>query len=326
MTARIAQVSRTDGQACGIAYFARRLHEELCARGFAVETVDDLGPCPGADVVVLQHHPELFDDSEVRRYCRRHGVPVVVLGHEPGIERFRDAAGLATLAPGSLPVTDRPTFGRLHPAWFPARLADRDALRRELGLPVNALIVGTSGHLRFEREFPAIVRLLLPVVVREGWYVHLATTPWKKESPGLVDALQALAGEATASFSFTTERLSAPELNARLQACDVLWSWTRSPSRRYASGALADQYASGTRVVAARKLQYEPVLALPNTVPAPSALAPFVEALIAESRAVAAARRRGEESRHDPGSVGWDPFVRDFSKFLADVLGSRRSA
>lgn len=315
-------MSRTDGQACGIAYFARTLHERLEARGvngFVVREPDS-GPRAAGDVVLVHHHWDLFADDEVRAACRAGGAPVVLFAHEPGAEAFTEAAGLATMTPGAPPAASVPVFTAMHPAWLPPALCDRGALRRALGLPPDRLVVGTSGFLRFERQLPELVRSLAPVAAAEGWFVELVTTPWKEPSPGLVEELSELAAEHRAVFRFNTEILDAASLNHRLQACDLLWSWTATPSRPYASGALADQYASGTRVFAASKQQCEPVLWLPNAVRGPDGMPEFADALREEARRLAAWRaQHGDTPRHDPSPVSWGRFLDGFAPFLGRV-------
>lgn len=316
MAPQVLQVSRTDGQSCGIAYFARNLDKQLRAAGVAADLCGDLRPDPGADVVVIHHHWDLFGDDEITDYCRALDVPVVLFAHEPGVERFADVAGFAMMTPGRAPAAPKPVFTAIHPAWFPGTLTPRAVCRREVGLPPDRFLIGSSGFVRFEREFPAVARRLLPVARDRGWFVELLTTPWKEPSPGVVEQLAGLAGHFPESFRYTTWYLTPAELNLRLQACDLIWSWTSSRSRAYASGAIADQYASGTRVFACDKRQYEAVLALPNTVTGAADLPNFVDGLIAEAERADRLRADDGAPRHDPAPVSWEAFAAAFIPFL----------
>jgi hypothetical protein len=321
---RVLQISRTDGQACGIAYFARNLHEQLLGTGVTAALSHDLTSASGADVVVIHHHWDLFADDEINGYCKFLDVPVVLFGHEPGIERFAFAAGFATMSPGHPPRARQPVFTAMHPAWLREDLVSRSGCRPELGLPPDRLVVGSSGFIRFERNFPEIVDQLLPVARERGWFVELLTSPWKEPSPGVVEQLTMQSREFRDSFRFTTRYLSPDELNLRLQACDLLWSWTSSPSRAYASGAISDQYASGTRIFACRKRQYEAVLSLPNTVTGAIDLGGFVTGLIAEARQAERHRVVGGVPRHDPSPVSWGAFTASFISFLGQISAVRQ--
>lgn len=312
---RILQISPSQGAHCGIALFAEALAEALRRRGVTVDTVAGAGAGPGTeDVVLLHHHPDLLDTAAVARVRDARGRPLVLFAHAAGFEGALAALdGVLTVARGLLSPGMHAAHAMTHPARVPSRLEDRGALRTRFGLPVGTRVLGTSGFLRFERQFVEVTERILPVALEAGWCIQLVISPWRLPSPGIVDALERLAADAPAHLRVVYRHLEDAELNLRLQACDLLWCWTAAPSSPYGSGVLADQYASGTRIVAADKQQHADVLALPNVVHGPSDLDLFVAKLIDESY-------DGAPSRHDPAPVSWDRQIGDVVKLLESVI------
>jgi hypothetical protein len=312
---RIRQIGAGDPARCGIALFARTLEAELRRQGFEIETVDTLERDSGADLVLLHHHPELFADADVFALARACLRPFVLFAHAGIDARLAEAAhATVTMAREMIDGAAIPLHVMRHPAWTPPALEDRAQLRAKFGLPHDAMILGTSGFLKLERRFPDLVAALLTEAAAHDWVVQLVTSPWRLESHGLLDALAALSRAHPGRFVHVHAHLDPPTLNRRLQACDLLWCWTDAPSEPYASGVASDHYASGTRMVIAKKRQHAHVLALPNVVCAPGALEPFVDALIAEAR-------RGERRRHAPAPIAWDAEAAALANFLREVGG-----
>jgi hypothetical protein len=310
---RVLQISKTLGPDCGIALFARSLQTHLRAGGIEVDTAD----CPSLskkhDLLLVQHHVELFTDNEVASLAAGTDAPVVLFAHsECSAGAFQYLDGFVFMCPGMIVSTHKPVHTFLHPAWTPQSLEDRATLRHEFGLPEKRLIVGSNGFLKFERQFVEIVEVLLPEARRSGWFLELITSPWRIDSPGELSRLEGLCMREQRHFRFHHGYLDAATLNRRLQACDVLWCWTGAPSAPCASGAISDQYASGTRVLAADKQQHRHVLGLPNTVAAPDALVPFLDCLLEELRMC-------PRQRHDPSPVSWGNCISGLIAFLCRV-------
>lgn len=318
---KVAQLSPTQGEYCGIALFADRLAAALAPLGVRVSTSRKLAADSDANVVLLQHHAELVRDDEVRSLRARAGRPVVLFAHSTGIAGVVHAVdGVMAMSRGMVPETGVPTLVFPHPAFTPERLSDRGAIRARLGLPVEARIVGSCGFLKFERQLTQILPAILPAAAEWGWFVQLVTSPWYRESPGLLEEIAALAGRHPGRVRHEHAHLSEAELNLRLQACDLLWCWTRAASSAYASGVASDLYASGSRMVVADKLQHEHVLGFPNVVRAPATLSGCVDELLRQMR-----HSRGE--RHDPAPVSWAVQAGAVQRFLAGrVRAFRRSA
>lgn len=307
---------------CGIAVFADDLARELTRRGCEVETVEKLpgrasdGGGADVDVLLIQHHEELMTGAEVARMSTTAGAPVVLFAHSEGIDGFVDRLdGVVAMSQGLLPGSGVPTLYFPHPADAPRGLSDRLPLRERFGLPVDAKIVGTSGFLKFDRELVPLLQGLLPHCDRLGWVVQLLTSPWRLESPGLLDEIAALGSRHPGRLVHVHDHLGRKELNLRLQACDLLWCWTRAPSSHYASGVASRLYASGSRMVVADKFQHEHVLPLPNVVRAADDLPRFVGDLTAEME-------RDAGTRHDPGPMSWEPHTEAITRFLRSVCSA----
>ena len=305
---RILQIAPTASLSCGVGHFALKLEQCLRALGCTVDTVTGLSPPGAADLVLVQYGKGLYDDADLARYSVACAVPVAVFAHFAEARRLDEFVdGFVTLSPGLLNSDTVPVLPVPHPAWLPDRLEDRDALKREFELP-SATVIGSSGFLMFHRQFPEVLERLLPVVKREGAFIDLVTSDWFRPSPGLTERLDDLVARYPGLLRYNRAFLPDAELNRRLQACDLLWCWTATPSSSYASGSISDQYASGTRLYAADKEQHAHVLGLPNVVRGPATLGGFVEGLLAEVQG-----RRF--TRHDPAPVSWErvgPTVLDF--------------
>ena len=313
---RVHQIAPTVGQACGIGNFALGLAECLKKQGFGVTTDTELWLPPDSDIVLIQYGNSLFDDSELVSFCARANRPVAFLTHFPHVDWVESVVdGFVSLSLGAVSPVEASVLTIPHPARVPDRLEDRVQLRREFGLPAGT-VVGTSGFLMFDKELPAILGRLLPVAQRQGWFVDVITSRWREESPGLEDELESLFLQFPGTGRFGTVFLPADTLNRRLQACDLLWCWTRAPSGPYASGAVSDQYASGTQLYVAAKSQHDHVRILRNVVSGPDTRELFVAGLIEHLR-------QGDFRRHNPAPVGWDRVGPDLAEFLTSLYLAR---
>lgn len=308
---KILQVATTRDRPCGVGNFALTMETALHRIGIKVETVifpDQNGHA--ANLTVIHHQAEIFDDSTLEFLVYRCPRPVVLFAHSPGAERF-DGLVDAFIAMSDGAVRDPAKACCIfpHPAWIPPMIVPRDVVRSRLGLPINRVILGTSGFLTPGRQLPHILKRLLPAAVKSNWLITLVTSRWQELFRRLEDDLTRLADEFPNHLIYDTEFLPAADLNARLQACDLLWCWTNTPSGPYASGSASDQYASGTRLVVASKKQHEHILQLPNTVAAPTTLYGFTQSVINEAT-------RGYFPRHDPSLISWTEPTKKLSDFL----------
>lgn len=321
---KVLQIAASYGQACGIRNFAEGLEIAFARIGVEVHTVSGLSEdLPPSDVTLIHHDWDLYENNDdiVRCLCKNSPQPVVFFAHtgrmdkrSSGAERFSDVVeSFVCMCPGVVD-TLKPVFLFPHPATIiPDKLEERHILRARCGLPQDSVIIGSSGFLRLEREFPKLLSLLLPHVAANNWFVELATSAWFKSSPelkGIETELDRLTERFPGSFRYGTAFIEPPELNERLQACDLLWCWTNTPSTSYASGSISDQYASGTRLFAVDKKQHDHVLFLPNVVRGPAVLEAFVEGLVEEIHG-------GVQVRHDPSLLSWDSWAKPFANFLA---------
>lgn len=311
---RLIHISPSDGQLCGVALFARSLAGALADGGLPGEVRREiprgLGP---SDVLLLHHHPELmsFDQLAAARAAARDAT-VVVFPHERLHEQELALADGIVAPYGDMAPREHEVLVVGLPVPVPEHLSPREDLREQFGLPRDRYVIGTSGFLRFEREFDRVAERLLPAALDQGWVLFLSISPWHTSSPGAIERLQALARAHPDTVRVDYGHVSDDELNLRLQACDLLWCWTRAASRPYASAVATTYYASGTRMVVTSKRQHEHVLHLPNVVSAPIELGGFVDVLMEE--AFNAARMR-----HTPDPVSWSHVVPSLRRYLRSV-------
>jgi hypothetical protein len=321
----VVQVVPTWEWPCGISNFADLLGRALNRQGIAVRFERELTPCDG--LVFLHYHPELFDVTEVVRWVRSATVPTVLVAHE-GEAPLLDVpfAGYVRLAdrPARSVRTGIPVLDLGHPAWTPGSLLPRWTLRDASRLPRRDMIIGSSGFIKRDREFPRILRALLPVARARRWFVYLPTSRWWQPSPDVELALNSLRRDFDGVFRFETAFRSAVDLNRQLQACDLLWTWTATPSVDYVSGVVADQYASGTRMVVSRRRPHDAVLSLPNVFPAPNDFDGFLRRLL--QVAVVSDGERAEDGvpRHDPAAFSWTAAESRIVDFLREVRAVHR--
>jgi hypothetical protein len=322
----VVQVVPTWEQACGISNFADLLGAAMNRQGIAVRFERELGPYEG--LVFLHYHPELFGVADVARWVRNARGPTVLVSHEGGARLLEvPFAGHVRLAdrPGRPTPAGTPVLDLGHPAWTPGSLLPRCVIRDAVRLPRRDMIIGSSGFIKRDREFPRILAALLPVARARRWFVYLPTSRWWLPSPDVELALNSLRRDFDDVFRFETAFRSAADLNRRLQACDLLWTWTSTPSVDYVSGVVADQYASGTRMVVSRRHPHDAVLSLPNVFPAPDEFDGFLRRLL--HVAVASDDDRAEDGvpRHDPTAFSWTAAESRIVDFLHQVRAVHRS-
>jgi hypothetical protein len=320
---RVLQVSPSHSENCGIAYFAEDLAHAMASADVVTSTVRDVPTKPPtdlADVILLHHHDELLTAGTVHRLSERFDGPVVLFAHSNGIiDALSAVDAVIAMAPGMLPATAIPSLLITHPAWTPSQVVTAENARRCLGLDPQVPTVGTCGFLKFDRQFDVLAEALLPHVTRLGWRIQILTSPWRMDSPGLLERLDEIAHSASGHLIVRHQYLPSERLVDHLQACDLLWCWTREPSSAYASGVASCLYSSGVRVVAADKAQHGHILDWPNVVRAPTELDSFVATLVAEM----AGRN---PARHDPDPVSWRHQVPRIRSFLRQIVAAHRSS
>jgi len=311
---KVIQIASTAGDACGVGNFALNLQNALQAVGVEVRTVREFpSKAAAADCILVQYGWNMFDDKTVADFCARSSLPVFMFAHHHGVEQFEPAVrGFLTVARGIISPTSAPVLDLKHPGWAPEALSDRILLKRRFGLP-DSPVVGSSGFLMLSKEYPEVLRRLLPFAREEGFFVELATSRWFKGSDEVLAELAELRDVFPESFRFGDDYLDQAELNLRLQACDLLWCWTRTKSSPYGSGSISDQYGSGSRIVAPDKLQFRHVLELANTVTCEADIDDLVASIVRQVRL-------GRFERHDPHSVSWDEAAKAIEDFVAGAL------
>lgn len=310
---KITQIVTTLNKPCGLAYFAKNLYEQLLEVNIKADIISEMKSEADSDVLILHYHSELFNEKELVSFCNNSKIPVVVFAHSEGAEILNGIVqGFIGMCEGIFPKNCQPNCIFPHPAWIPDSLSERTQLRELYNLPVNRIILGSNGFLKFERQFDEILNKLLPIAKTNNWLVCLLVSPWYLDSPGLIDKLKQYKATYTEFFDFQHSYLDKKELNKKLQAFDLLWCWTKAPSSPYASGVISDQYASGTRIFAADKKQHEHILKMPNTVRGSVDLDLFIEQLVSELKT-------NNFQRHNPEVISWEKIVKQMINFIKNL-------
>ncbi|MBN8625806.1 MAG: hypothetical protein J0M17_09980 [Planctomycetes bacterium] len=310
----LVQVCPSLHRACGVGNFARNCAAALADYGVDVTTATDFPEDLDADLLI-QHEYALFDGVYLKTRLAQQRGRVFLFAHSPHADRGLGAYvdGFLTLCRGMTADAAR-TLVLPHPGWQRLPLENRAELKAAYGWSHFRCVLGTNGFMSPSRQFDEVARRLLPFAARENILVHVIGTRHHShdDRPGYRDQerrLQDLAAAYPQALALKTRFLDQEELNRRLQACDLTWCWTATPSVPYGSGTCADQYGSGTRLVVARKLQHEHVLGLPNVVAAPADLEGFVEVVKREAAT-------GGFARHDPSPLSWRCFAEQVVRFL----------
>ncbi len=307
---KITQIVTTLKKACGIAYFAKNLQEQLEKISIQTEIISELDLNCTSDILLLHYHSELFSSNELISFCDKSKVPVIIFAHSEGAEILQHKAkGFIGMCQGIFPETCKPNLIFPHPAWIPEKLAERTVLRERYKLPINKTIIGTNGFLKFERQFDEILNILLPVAEKNNWLIYILSSPWYLDSPSLIEKLEKYKVEYPNYFNYEHSYLEKEILNEKLQSFNLLWCWTKALSSPYASGVISDQYASGTRIFATDKKQHEHVLQLPNVAKGSVSLRLFIEQLISEIET-------NNFQRHSPEIISWENSVTQLIDFL----------
>jgi hypothetical protein len=288
-----------------------------------VTTTDDLRIMPYADVVLIQHDWALYDTGSLYSFCENCDKPIIMFSHCRGTQLFDGIVdGYIVMCDGLLPRVQSPVHISRHPGWVPTRMTNREKARKRFGLNPNAVIIGSSGFIHPNKQFAEIADCLMQAEttlrrdreIAQSWLIEIISARhWEHEDDGpSVIAERALADLSGKRLHYRTDFLPPNEMNARLQACDLLWSWTKAPSTTGASGVASDQYGSGVRLVVPRKQQMSHLFDLPNVVVAPSDLEGFVDTLIEEAQAI-------EFPRHDPSLLSWQKTITSLADFITLV-------
>ena len=310
---RVWQVVTTVGKPCGIAYFSTNLEQYLTEMKISVTTSGLDTKTNQFDLILVHYHPDLFKNEDIRLLRQNHSCPIVLFAHDQfDSSLINHVDAFIAMTKILLTETMKPNYHFSHPSWVPNHLEKRNKLRHEFGWPANCFILGSNGFLKFEREYDKILSHLLPYTDDLDFYIQLILSPWRIDSPGLMQKLLELQDVHADRLKISSQYLNPQQLNRRLQACDLLWCWTKAPSQFYASGVISDQYASGTRIVASAKHQHNHITCLPNVVSASDQFDKFINELIDNIR-------RRSTVRHKPNIISWEAQCQNLPKFLSEL-------
>ena len=283
--------------------------------GIDVRTLTLLRHVASGDLLI-QHEFALYDNDELKDILDSHVGRKVLFAHSRSAEAFAECVDAFVALCDGVVESARPCLVLPHPGWQ-ASLVDRDSLKARLGWSSYQCVVGTNGFISPSRQFDQIVARLAEFAVENNVLIQVACPRHNSHDArrGYRDQeerLLRLCRDFPKNLSIETRFLHQHVLNMRLQASDLLWCWTSTPSRPYGSGTCSDQYASGTRLVVGDKRQHSHVFGLPNVVVAPADIGAFVETLKSEIL-------QPRFDRHDPSPLSWTTFARRLHGFLKNI-------
>ncbi len=312
---RIQQLCPSIGEACGVGNFASNLETAIRAIGVDLRSTSSLIDTRIGDLLV-QHEFGLFDTWVLKQALKLHVGRRVLFAHSPGAEVFsKDVDAFVSLCEGTV-RTDIPHIVLPHPGWQ-SPLRNRHDLKCQFGWSEYSAVVGTNGFMNSTRQFVEIVSRLIEFAVEHNVLIFVAcprhfTHHDNSEYVRHERLLLSIAESYPRNLRLEQAFLDQNALNLRLQACDLLWCWTGSPSAAYGSGTCSDQYASGTRLVVTKKQQHSQVFGLPGAVLGATDIDSFVSTLKNEVL-------NANFDRHDPSPLSWESFSMALRNFILSV-------
>ena len=317
---RILQVCPSLNRPCGVGNFARNVESALREAGVSITTSEQYTHASMHDLVLVQHEFALYSTEGLKSWLRTQPGSKALFAHSPGADAFAEEVGGFVTLSGGMIDAPRSTLVLPHPGWSAPNLLDRTTLKDEFGWSGRRCVVGTNGFISPSRQYDAVLWRLLDFAVEQDAliYVHCPLHGSHDSRPGYRDQelrLLEMARKYPEHLELNMRFVDQESLDRRLQACDLLWCWTATPSKPYGSGTCSDQYGSGTRLVVVQKQQHWQVLGLPNVVAAPDNIDAFVDVLKSEML-------QGNFARHDPAPLSWKTFAERLIAFLADLRPS----
>ncbi len=274
------------------------------------------------DVVLIQHEWAIYETTKLYHFCSQCDKPIIFFAHSPRAELFDELVdGFIVMSNGMLPKAKSPVHLMSHPSWVPESLTERGELKRKFGLEDYDVVIGTNGFLHTDRQFAEITEDILmrklDLEMSDGrerkWLIDLITSRHTNHEMSMhatsEKELEDLEDLEYWDFRYGNTFLTQEDMNLRMQACDILWCWTKVPSGPYGSGSASDQYGSGTRMVVTNKQQMNHVFGWPNVVVASPDLQGFVQVLVDEVD-------KGHFPRHDPELIAWESCAGTVVEFM----------
>lgn len=250
------------GAAGGVGEYSGRLSDAFNKiRG--VECVEFIEVPPKEfDVMLLQYEPAICPQSLIERYLKTYTQPIVITAHHSkGLDELYNVINGFVFHSKSQITTEPFNYTIIpHPSLVFENLNKKD-VRRELGLPLDKKIVGTAGFVYGAgKNLPTSVKEILKRL-NDDEFLYLTTSVWKGGDGGRISDIKTEVKRLGKEdqFRMDTDYVSPKDLNKRLQACDLLYSWSAPGPNQSGcqSGIAADMYGSRRKLIVQNTPRYD---------------------------------------------------------------------
>jgi len=305
---------------CGIRTYSVRLNEALKKKGIDSHIFIEK-PHKDVDAILIQYEPGILPPQKLNYFVRKFIEPLVIVTahHSRDIDQFYPILDGVVFHDESQ-IIGEPWEGLYtiipHPALVFPRL-DKKKVRKELKLPVDKTIIGTAGFITGTgKKLPVILESLLPKI-DDSMFIYFITSFWKAGDLGRLRQIQEIvkrSGKAN-QFRIDTDFLSEKELNKRMQACDLLFSWndTSINDKGSQSGIAADMYGSYTKLIVKDSPHYNFIKKQDKVLVGRLDVDDFTEDVIN------AVKKEDLTDVPDPSWLSWDKMVDRYIEFIEEL-------
>jgi len=323
------------GQRCGIYTYSKRLTKYLNEMDTDIDGNEvnveaymfASKPQKNTDLICVQYEPGLIPPVPTRdgrlslqELSQNNIEPMVVTAHHTGgLESFYNT--LDGFIFHSLDQTEKKPWDYTiieHPALvFPKK--DKKKLRKKYGLPQNKKILGTAGFIAGTgKNLPITVNELLKKLNKDE-FLYLTTSFWKGGDFGHKHDIMKVVEDSgkEKQFRLDTDFVSAEDLNEKLQACDLLWTWCAvGPNEKGSqSGIAADMYGSYTKLIVKNSAHYSYIGSQDKVEIGRANPADFAKDVLE------LARNGDLTDVPDPTWISWEEKIKDYLAYFQSVLG-----
>ena len=309
------------GQRCGIATYSDRLNRALQKAGIDSHVFVN-EPHKDVDIISVQYEPGILHPVVLGQFIADHRQEkiVVTAHHTRGLgQLFGVIDGLVLHDESQILPNEVPPKYRIipHPALVFPRL-DKTAVRKELGLPTDKIIIGTAGFIcGTGKRLPVILSHLL-ARLEDNMYLYFITSFWKAGDMGRcyqIKKLVKMYGKED-QFRIDTDFKPDEQLNKAMQACDLLFSWniTGPNDKGSQSGIASDMYGSYTKLIVKDSPHYSFIKRQKGVLVGPREPDKFAAAVIK------AAKSKDLKNVPDPSWLSWDNQVKKYIEYFEEIL------
>jgi hypothetical protein len=249
------------GCAGGINTYSTRLERYLNILNNVEVSTFISKPVDDYDVICIQYEPGITPPQFVESLIKKYNKPfVMTVHHNRGIESLYNIVNGFVFHSSDQIINTPYNYTIIpHPCLVFDNI-DKLKIRKDLGLPLDKKIIGTAGFIfGTGKNLPETVRYILKNM-NDDEFLYLSTSNWKHGDGGsrydIMSEVKKLGKEN--QFRIDTDFVDDESLNARLQACDLLYAYCGvGPNDTGSqSGIAADMYGSRRKLIVKKSAHY----------------------------------------------------------------------